>query len=67
MPNFKGAVIIYNVFIGPLFRKYETKFDKGVNKIIRKGEQVAEKAKETFEENKTKIIKGATNLRKKVE
>ena len=67
MPNFKGAVYIYNLVIGPLFRKYESKFDKGVNKIIRKGQEVAEKAKETLEENKINIIKGATVLRKKVE
>jgi len=31
-----------------------------------RGEKLAEKAKEAFEENKDKIIKGATNLRKKV-
>ena len=34
---------------------------------MRKGENIAEKTKEAFEENKTKIIKGATQLRKKVE
>ena len=67
MPNFKGAVYIYNWLIGPLFRKYEGKIDKGVSKIIRKGEEVAQKAKETIEENKGNIIKGATVLRKKVE
>ena len=67
MPNFKGAVYIYKWVIGPLFRKYESKFDKGVNKIINKGEKMADKAKEVLEENKINIMKGATNLRKKVE
>ena len=67
MPNFKGAVYIYNWLIGPLFRKYEGKIDKGVSKIVRKGQEVAQKAKETIEENKGNIIKGATVLRKKVE
>ena len=67
MPNFKGAVVIYNFVVGPLFRKYESKFDKGVDKIIRKGEKITEQAKEAYEENKSKIIKEATKLRKKNE
>ena len=67
MPNFKGAVYIYNWLIGPLFRKYEGKIDKGVSKIVRKGQEVAQKGKEIIEENKGNIIKGATVLRKKVE
>ena len=67
MPNFKGAVYIYKWVIAPLFRKYESKFDKGVNKIINKGEKMADKAKEVLEENKINIMKGATSLRKKVE
>ena len=67
MPNFKGAVVIYNLVVGPLFRKYESKFDKGVDKIIRQGEKITEQAKEAYEENKSKIIKEATKLRKKNE
>ena len=67
MPNFRGAVYIYNLVIGPIFRKYEHKFDRGVDKIIHRGKDITEKAKEAFEENKTKIIKGATSLRKKVQ
>ena len=67
MPNFKGAVYIYNWFIGPIFRKYEQKFDKGVDKIVSKGKDFTDKAKETLEENQVKIIKEATKLRKKVE
>ena len=67
MPNFKGAVYIYNLVIGPIFRKYEYKFDRGVNKILNKGQNITEKAKEVFEENKPNIIKGATNLRKKIQ
>ena len=67
MPNFKGAVYVYNLIIGPIFRKYEYKFDKGVDKIVSKGKDLTEKAKETLEENQVKIIKEATKLRKKVE
>ena len=67
MPNFRGAVYIYNLVVGPIFRKYEPKFDRGVDKIVNRGKDITEKAKEAFEENKSKIIKGATNLRKKVQ
>ena len=67
MPNFRGAVYIYNLVVGPIFRKYEPKFDRGVDKLVNKGKSITEKAKEAFEENKTKIIKGATSLRKKVQ
>ena len=67
MPNFKGAVHVYNIIIGPIFRKYEYKFDKGVDKIVSKGKDITEKAKETLEENQVKIIKEATKLRKKLE
>ena len=67
MPNFRGAIYIYNLIVGPLFRKYESKFDKGVDKILRKGEKFTEKAKEVIEENQSKIIKGATSLKKKIE
>ena len=67
MPNFRGAVLVYNKLVGPLFKKYESKFDRGVDKIINRGERIAEQAKEVFEENKGKIIKGATNLRRKAE
>jgi len=67
MPNFKGAVYIYNLVVGPLFKKYESKLDHGVSKVIKKGENLTEKAKASFEENKGNIIKGATYLRKKVE
>ena len=67
MPNFRGAVYVYNMVIGPLFKKYEGKFDSGVDRLISRGEKIAEKTKEVFEENKAKIIKGATQLKKKVE
>ena len=66
MPNFKCAVLVYNKVVGPLFKKYEGKFASGNDKLLYRGEKLAEKAKEAIEENKDKIIKGATNLRKKV-
>ena len=66
MPNFKGSIYVYNIVIGPLFRKYEGKFDRGVEKIIKKGEKIADKAIDTFEENKDKILKGPTILKNKI-
>lgn len=70
MPNFKGATKIYKWVVEPLFKKYESKFDSGVNKILRKGEQVANDVKnkggEFLEENSGKIIKGATSLKRKI-
>ena len=66
MPNFKGAIYVYNICIGPLFRKYEGKFDKGVQKILNKGEKITDKAINAFEENKDKILKGPTILKNKL-
>ncbi len=66
MPNFKGAIYVYNYVIGPLFKKYESKFDKGVAKIIKKGEKLADKAMDVLEENKDKILKGPTILKNKL-
>ena len=66
MPNFKGSIYVYNIVIGPLFRKYEGKFDRGVEKIIKNGEKIADKAIDTFEENKDKILKGPTILKNKI-
>ena len=63
MPNFKGSIYVYNYVIGPLFKKYESKFDKGVAKIIKKGEKLADKAMDVLEENKDKILKGPTILK----
>ena len=65
MPNFKGSLFIYNYIIGPLFKKYESKFDKGVAKILKKGENLTDKAIDTFEENANKILKGPTILKSK--
>ena len=66
MPNFKGAIYVYNICIGHLFRKYEGKFDKGVQKILNKGEKITDKAINAFEENKDKILKGPTILKNKL-
>ena len=65
MPNFRGSIYVYNFIIGPLFKKYESKFDKGVAKILKKGENLTEKAIDTFEENKDKLLKGRTILKNK--
>ena len=66
MPNFKGSIYIYNLVIGPLFKKYEGKFDKGVEKIIKKGEKLTDKAIDVLEENKDKLLKGPTILKNKL-
>ena len=66
MPNFKGSIYIYNLVIGPLFKKYEGKFDKGVEKILKKGEKLTDKAIDVLEENKDKILKGPTILKIKL-
>ena len=66
MPNFKGSIYIYNLVIGPLFKKYEGKFDKGVEKILKKGEKLTDKAIDVLEENKDKILKGPTILKNKL-
>ena len=66
MPNFKGSIKVYNIIIGPLFKKYEGKFAKGVDKIISKGEELKEKAIDAYEENKNKILKGPTILKNKL-
>ena len=66
LPNFKGSIYIYNYLIGPLFKKYENKLDIGVEKILKKGEKIKDKAIDTFEENKDKILKGPTILKNKM-
>ena len=65
MPNFKGSIYIYNIAIAPLFKKYEGKFDKGVEKILQKNENLTDKAINFIEENKGKILKGPTKLMNK--
>ena len=65
MPNFKGSLFVYNYIIGPLFKKYESKFDKGVAKILKKGENLTEKAMDTLEENANNMLKGKTLLKSK--
>ena len=66
LPNFKASIYIYNYLIGPLFKKYENKLDIGVEKILKKGEKIKDKAIDTFEENKDKILKGPPILKNKM-
>ena len=44
---------------------YEGKFDKGVEKILQKNENLTDKAINFIEENKGKILKGPTKLMNK--
>ena len=65
MPNFKGAIYIYKYVISPLFKKFEGKLSKGVDKILEKGEKMKDKAMDFIEENKDQILKGKTILKQK--
>ncbi len=55
MPNTQGAIIIYDKIIKKYFIKYENKLDTLVDKVLKKGKEVEEKAKEELEKNKDKI------------
>jgi receptor expression-enhancing protein 5/6 len=55
MPNTQGAIIIYDKIIKKYFIKYENKLDTLVDKVLKKGKEAQEKAKEELEKNKDKI------------
>ena len=56
MPNTQGAIIIYDKIIKKYFIKYENKLDSLVDKVLKKGKEAQEKAKEELEKNKDKIV-----------
>ncbi len=51
--------------IAALFKKFEGKLSKGVDKILEKGEKMKDKAMDFIEENKDQILKGKTILKQK--
>ena len=51
MPNTHGAVFIYNYFIIKIFKKYESKLDKGINKFMKKSNEMMDKAQKKIKEN----------------
>ena len=55
-PNTQGAIIIYVQIIKKYFIKYENKLDSLVDKVLKKGKEAQEKAKEELEKNKDKIV-----------
>ena len=61
MPNTQGALFIYNKFLRNIFLKNEGKLNKYVSKIMRKTNEVSEKAKEEINKGKEKIIDNAIN------
>ena len=65
MPNTQGALFIYNKFLRNIFLKNEGKLNKYVSKIMRKTNEVSEKAKEEINKGKEKIIDNAINNLKK--
>ena len=51
MPNTHGAVFIYNYFIIKIFKKYESRLDKGINKFMKKSNEMMDKAQKKIKEN----------------
>ena len=51
MPNTQGAIYIYNYFIIKIFKKYESKLDKGVNKFLKKSNELKQKVEKKYEEH----------------
>lgn len=56
MPNFKGAIFVYDKFLVKLFKKYETVLDKVANDINGGVGNVYKEGTTYIKENKTKII-----------
>ena len=52
MPNTQGAIYIYNYVILKIFKKYESRLDRGINKFMKKSNEMMKKAEKTIEENK---------------
>ena len=58
MPNTQGAVVVYNLVISKLFKKYE--------KLTQKGKKEKKKGKEIVNENKKEIISAGIDAYQKV-
>ena len=66
MPNTQGAVVVYNLVISKLFKKYEKKIDTQFEKLTQKGKEVLQKGKEIVNENKKEIISAGIDAYQKV-
>ena len=66
MPNTKGALVIYKHILVKFFKKYETKIDDKVKKVLKKGYEAAESTKEMLNENKSKIMEAGANVASKI-
>ena len=62
MPNTQGAIYIYNYFIIKIFKKYESKLDKGVNKFLKKSNELKQKVEKKYEEHKDEIQEAAKKV-----
>lgn len=56
MPNTRGACYIYNWVIAPFFKKYKSKIESGVNKVLKTSNEFASRTKDMINENKDKIF-----------
>lgn len=66
MPNTQGAVIVYNLVLSKLFKKFEKKIDSHFEKLAKKGKEAIEKGKEIVNENKKEIINAGIDAYQKV-
>jgi receptor expression-enhancing protein 5/6 len=67
MPNTQGALFIYNKILRNFFIKNEELLNKYVNKLMKKTNEVSDKAKEEINKGKDKILANAINNLKKNE
>jgi len=67
MPNTQGALFIYNKILRNFFIKNEEILNKYVNKLMKKTNEVSDKAKEEINKGKDKILANAINNLKKNE
>lgn len=74
MPNTKGAVIIYDKFLKPLFKQYEELIDKVIHKTTKKANKLMGQVNQKIEENKgnlaeagKKVLDQANDMMKKSE
>ena len=67
MPNTQGALFIYNKVLRNFFIKNEEILNKYVNKLMKKTNEVSDKAKEEINKGKDKILANAINNLKKNE
>lgn len=66
MPNTQGAAVLYKCYLSKIFKKYEKTLDKQVDELLNKGKDMADQAKQKFDENKGKILDAGLEATKKI-